>query len=109
MSGLSPGKVGDGNAGRKVATAMKNAVEAGIKVEACDTRHDPYIVYALIDPSQLRKIDDSAEILAIYDQAGYSQMPAARKHIGAVDGKILVRAPLKTIKALKRHGRAGCS
>lgn len=102
-----PNPFGDGNAGRKVATAMKNAVDAGIKVETCDTRHDPYIVYALIDSGKLRKIDDSAEILAIYDQAGYSQMPAAGKHMATVDGKILVRAPLKTIKALKRHGRAG--
>jgi UDP-N-acetylglucosamine 2-epimerase (non-hydrolysing) len=104
-----PNPFGDGNAGRKVATAMKNAVEAGIKVEASDTRHDPYIVYALIDSDQLRRIDSSAEVLAIYDQAGYSQLPVALEHIATVDGKILVRAPLKAIKALKRQGRAVCS
>ena len=100
---------GEGNAGKKVATAIKKAVEEGIKVEASDTRHDPYIVYALVDPSQLEKLGDGAEILTTYDQAGYSRMPTTQKHLASVNGKVLVRAPLKIIKSLKKHESVGCS
>ena len=95
---------GGGNAGQKAATAIKNAVEAGIEVEASDTRHDPYIVYALVNSDQLKNIDDSFEILTMYNQAGYSQLPAKHKHPAEVNGKILIRAPLKAIrKVLKRQ------
>jgi UDP-N-acetylglucosamine 2-epimerase (non-hydrolysing) len=101
---VKPNPFGGGNAGRKVAIAIKNAVEAGIEVEASDTRHDPYIVYALVNSDQLKNIDDSFEILAIYNQAGYAQLPAKNKHFAVANGKILVRAPLKAIMKLrKRH------
>lgn len=96
-----PNPLGDGKAGRRIATAIKNAVEEGIEVETSDTRHDPYIVCTLINSdqlNQLRNIDDTFEILAIYNRAGYSQLPPENK-----DGKILVRAPLKAIKKVLRE------
>ena len=102
---VKPNPFGGGNAGRKVAIAIKNAVEARIEVEASDTRRDPYIVYALVNSNQLNRLrntGDSFEILAIYDQAGYSQLPAKHNHLAVANGKILVRAPLTAVtKVLK--------
>jgi len=94
---LKPNPFGDGNAGRRIAATIKNAIEAGIKVEASDTRHDPYIVYALINSKQLKSIDNTFEILATYNQTGYPQITPRYESSIPVNGKILIRAPLSTI------------
>jgi len=102
-SGKKPNPFGEGDAGERIAVAMKNAVENGIEVEASDTRNDPYIVYALINSEQLCKIDGSFEILTVYNQAGYSEVLSEHKNSNVTKGKILVRAPLKTIVKLLKE------
>lgn len=97
---MKPNPFGDGNAGKRIAVRIKNAIEAGIKVEASDMRQDPYIVCALINSKQLRDIDNTFEILAIYNQAGYAQLTPKHKGLMETNGKILVRAPLSTMMKL---------
>jgi UDP-N-acetylglucosamine 2-epimerase (non-hydrolysing) len=99
-SRAKPNPFGDGNAGRRTAGIIKDAIEAGIEIEESDTRYDPYIVYALVNSSQLKKIRSKAEILAIYDHAGNSQFPVKHENLAA-NGKILVRAPLRKIRTLQ--------
>jgi hypothetical protein len=99
---MKPNPFGDGNAGRRVAVTIKNAVEAGIKVEASDTRHDPYILYGLINSKQLKNIDNSFEILGTYNLAGYPQLSLTHNNRIVTGNKILVRGPLsKMMKLLK--------
>lgn len=102
-SGKKPNPFGEGDAGERIAVAMKNAVENGIKVEASDTRNGPYVVYALINSEQLCKIDGSFEILTVYNQAGYSEVSSEHKNSNVTKGKILVRAPLKAIVKLLKE------
>jgi hypothetical protein len=99
---MKPNPFGDGNAGRKIASTIKDAVEAGIKVEASDTRNDPYIVYGLIDSKQQKNIDNNFEILVTYNQDGYPQLTSKYNNPLAPSSRILVRAPLKKmVKILK--------
>jgi UDP-N-acetylglucosamine 2-epimerase (non-hydrolysing) len=99
---MKPNPFGDGNAGRRIAVTIKDAVEAGIEVEASDTRHDPYIVYGLINSKQLRSIDNSFEILGTYNQAGYPQLTSRHNDPMATNSRVLVRAPRKKmIRILK--------
>ena len=100
---MKPNPFGDGNAGRRIAVTIKDAVETGIKVEASDTRHDPYIVYGLINSKQLRSIDDSFEILGTYNQAGYPQLTSRHNDHIATNCIILVRAPLKKMMRILKE------
>ena len=94
---------GDGNAGRRIAITIKDAVETGIKVEASDTRHDPYIVYGLINSKQLRSIDNNFEILGTYNQSGYPQLTSRHNDLIATNSRILVRAPLKKMTRILKE------
>jgi len=100
---VKPNPFGDGNAGRRIAATIKDAVEAGIKVEASDTRHDPYIVYGLINSKQLSSIDNSFEILGTYNQAGYPQLTPRHNDPIATNSRILVRAPLKEMMRILKE------
>jgi len=101
---MKPNPFGDGNAGKRIAITIKDAVEAGIKVEASDTRNDPYIVYGLMDSKQQKNIDNDFEILGTYNQAGYPQLTSKYNNPPAPSSGILVRAPLKKmIKILKEQ------
>jgi len=92
---IKPNPLGDGNAGRRIADAISDAVKDGIKVEASDTRDDPYIVCGLINPRQLKSIDNSFEIQGVYNQAGFPQVTPGNNNPTAKNSRILVRAPLK--------------
>jgi len=98
-----PNPFGDGNAGRRIAITIKDAVEAGIKVEASDTRHDPYIVYRLINSKQLSSIDNNFEILGTYNQAGYPQLTPMHNNHTSRNSRILVRAPLKEMTRILKE------
>lgn len=100
---MKPNPFGDGNAGRRIAVTIKDAVEAGIEVEASDTRHDPYIVYGLINSKRLRSMDDSFEILGTYNQAGYPQLTSIHSNPLATNNRILVRAPLKKMTRILKE------
>jgi UDP-N-acetylglucosamine 2-epimerase (non-hydrolysing) len=95
---VKPNPFGNGNAGMKAAVAIKDAIETGIRIEEKDTRYDPYIVYALVNSNQLKKIRSKAEILAIYDDADCSQLSGKRRDFAA-NRNILVRAPLRKLRA----------
>jgi len=100
---IKPNPFGDGNAGERIAVTIKDAVEAGIKVEASDTRNDPYIVYGLINSKQLRSIDNNFEILGTYNQAGYPQLTSRHNDPMSTNSRILVRAPLKEMKRILKE------
>lgn len=100
---VKPNPFGDGTAGRRIAVRIKDAVEAGIKVEASETRHDPYIVYGLINSKQLGSIDNSFEILGTYNQAGYPQLTPRHNDPIATNSRILVRAPLKEMMRILKE------
>ena len=97
---MKPNPFGDGNAGRRVAITIKNAVEVGIRVEASDTRNDPYIIYGLINSKQLRNIDNKFEILGTYNLAGYPQPSLTHNNPTVTGNKILVRGPLSIMRKL---------
>jgi len=107
-----PNPFGDGNSGRRIAATIKDVLETGIKVESSDTGLDPYIVYALIDSEHLKELDNTFEVIATYNEAGYPKM--ASKYTTPSKGKTLVRAPLtklrklpiKTITPHKTHQRS---
>jgi len=104
-----PNPFGDGDAARRIAVAIKSALETGIKVEASDTVDDPNIIYALVSPKQLSKINHGFEILTRYDQAGYSKAIFNHKNLRVTNGKILVRIPSKTLmNLLKKSGNSLC-
>jgi len=100
---VKPNPFGDGNAGRRIAVTIKDAVEAGITVEASDTRRDPYIVYGLLNSKQLKSIDNNFEILGTYNQAGYPQLASRDNDRIARNSRILVRAPLKKLARILKE------
>lgn len=89
---------GDGNAGRRIADTIKDALEAEIRVESSDTRLDPYISYALVDSRHLEDADNSFEVLATYNKSGHPLI--ASKCTNPIAGMTLVRAPLAKIEKL---------
>jgi len=93
-----PNPFGDGNSGRRIAATIKDVLETGIKVESSDTGLDPYIVYALIDSEHLKELDNTFEVIATYNEAGYPKM--ASKYTTPSKGKTLVRAPLTKLRKL---------
>lgn len=85
---------GDGKAGKKIASVLKDSVEREISVETSDTRRDPYIVYRLMNAKQLQKVQHMCEVLGIYNRDGYSKCTSGRFEAMARGGKTLVRGPL---------------
>jgi len=83
-----PNPLGDGRAGERIAMVLSNAVEGGIRVEAIDSRENPYITYALLE---LHDIDEIAknvgEIVALYDERGMSISDLSKAR------KIVIRSP----------------
>jgi len=94
---------GAGDAGKKIISRIKDALENGIKVESSDTRNDPYIVYGLGESRQLKTIDDRFEIMGIYNQSGLSTIVSTHNDAAAAKCRVLVRGPLiEMAKILKK-------
>jgi UDP-N-acetylglucosamine 2-epimerase (non-hydrolysing) len=95
---------GKGDAGRRIATIIKEAVESRIEVESSNTLKDPYIVYLITKPEQVRKIQKCKrgefEILAAYGLDGVSIGGASPNHKKQVR-RLLVRCPISLMKNFK--------
>jgi UDP-N-acetylglucosamine 2-epimerase (non-hydrolysing) len=105
ISSEKPNPFGEGDAGKKIAIGIKNAVEAGVRVETSDTRKDPYIIYKLIDSVKLQNISkyepNEFEVIAVYDSDGRSIPKHEHFNYDKKTSKILVRMPLSMARELQ--------
>jgi len=83
-----PNPLGDGRAGERIAMVLSNAVEGDIRVEAIDSRENPYITYALLELHDIGEIAKNiGDIVALYDDRGTSISDLSKAR------KIVIRSP----------------
>ena len=92
--------LGDGKTGEKIARALKSSLEGNLRVQTSDTRDDPYIQYALVKTKLLDGVSKHSEILATYDQKGYSKIESKDCKNDTEERRSLIRASRKRITEL---------
>ncbi|MEM0489244.1 MAG: UDP-N-acetylglucosamine 2-epimerase (non-hydrolyzing), partial [Candidatus Bathyarchaeia archaeon] len=75
---------GDGEAGRRIAKLLKEAVESGLAVVEPDLRETPVVVYRLLEADAISG-PEVFDLLASFDHDGKSHLPSR------IRGKLLAR------------------
>ncbi|MEM1831001.1 MAG: UDP-N-acetylglucosamine 2-epimerase (non-hydrolyzing) [Desulfurococcaceae archaeon] len=71
--------LGDGQAGRRIAQILKEAVEAGLTIDEPDLRDTPVVKYRLIDGTGNFETSSLFDLLAAFDKDGEPALPWENK------------------------------
>ncbi|MEM1983579.1 MAG: UDP-N-acetylglucosamine 2-epimerase (non-hydrolyzing) [Sulfolobales archaeon] len=71
--------LGDGQAGRRIAEILKEAVEAGLTIDEPDLRDMPVVKYRLLDETRDFETSSLFDLLAAFDKDGEPVLPWENK------------------------------
>jgi len=71
--------LGDGQAGRRIAQILKEAVEAGLTIDEPDLRDMPVVKYRLLDETRDFETSSLFDLLAAFDKDGEPVLPWENK------------------------------
>ncbi|MEM1528559.1 MAG: UDP-N-acetylglucosamine 2-epimerase (non-hydrolyzing) [Sulfolobales archaeon] len=71
--------LGDGQAGRRIAQILKEAVEAGLTIDEPDLRDTPVVKYRLLDETRDFETSSLFDLLAAFDKDGEPVLPWENK------------------------------
>ncbi|MEM2887828.1 MAG: hypothetical protein QXH48_07235 [Candidatus Bathyarchaeia archaeon] len=85
----------DGQAGKRIAQSLKNAVEEGLAIDEPDLRDAPMVEYRLLDEMKSFKVS-LFDLLAAFDRDGKPVLPWGNKSkfIVRIKCKPMIRVPL---------------
>jgi len=90
LASRTPNPLGDGNAGKRIASISKELVESGYTIREFESREDPYITYALVDVEAAKT--PGLEVLSCYGENGLAEVELSSSR------KVVVRGPLSLLR-----------
>jgi len=75
----SANPLGDGDAGQRIAAALRNSIETGLRIVEPDLRKTPFVIYRLLRARQVPHLR-RYESLVAFDKFGLSHVPGEVKY-----------------------------